>query len=195
MGAPAAAAPPVPRAPPRAKEWRLEQERCFQVRVLALCHASTSASLMRTAFLTLARNASPLNTPKNLPFRQLRNWPETRTAPNSEESTFRSRMREAIWSTRSRYRMGCPPAVSSMECASTRLEVGVPLFPDAGPQLRRAGAQRFQTERMTANRARCRSSGAGCLLGSASLAYSSEESLHRASSTLRAQPMVCLRQH
>ena len=33
-----------------------------------------------------------------------------------------------------RYRMGCPPAVSSTECASTRLEVGVPLFPDAGPQ-------------------------------------------------------------
>ena len=42
-------------------------------------------------------------------------------------------MREAIWSTRSRYRMGCPPAVSSMECASTRLEVGVPLFPMLAP--------------------------------------------------------------
>ena len=33
------------------------------------------------------------------------------------------------------------------------------------------------------------------LIGSASLAYSSEESLHRASSRLRAQPMACLRQH
>src|SRR3954453_23949490 len=44
----------------------IDQERYLPVRVLALCHASTSTSLMRTAFLTLGRkNASPLNTPKN----------------------------------------------------------------------------------------------------------------------------------
>jgi hypothetical protein len=40
-------------------ERPFDQERYLPVRVLALCHASTSASLMRTAFLTLARNASP----------------------------------------------------------------------------------------------------------------------------------------
>ena len=106
-------------------KWPFDQERYLPVRVLALCHDFTSVSPMRTAFLTLARNASPLNTPKNLPIKQPKNWSETRAAPNLEKSTFRSRMREAIWSTRSRYRMGCPPAVSSMEWASTRLEVGV----------------------------------------------------------------------
>jgi hypothetical protein len=147
-----------------------------------------------TAFLTLARNASPLNTPKNLPFRQPKKWPETRSILNLEESTFRSRMREATWSTRSRYRMGCPPAVSSMECNTW---IGVPLFPECWPATpaNRSATFSNQTERTTANRARCRSSEAGCLRDCASLAYSSEESLRRASSRSHVQPMACLRQH
>ena len=63
--------------------------------------------------------------------------------------------------TMSRYRMGCPSVVSSMECGSTGLKVASRLR-DAGPQLQTNGG--LQTERMTANRARCRSSEAKFLL-------------------------------
>jgi hypothetical protein len=129
---------------------------------------------------------------KKLALRQPKNWPETRSLPTSEESTFRSRMREAIWSTMSRYRMGCPSVLSSMECGSTGLEVGPP--PSRRWRATPANGG-LQTERMTANRARCRPSEAEFLLDYASLVCSSQESLHRASSRSRAQPTACLRPH
>jgi secreted trypsin-like serine protease len=83
--------------------------------------------------------------------------------------------------------------LTASHCFAPNESVSISFAPIAGQMLVRRGAQRVQTELMAANRAR--SPEVEAVLGSASLAVSSHESLHRASSRSRAQPMTHLRQH